>query len=228
MKEYLVALKLKVEVEITNIPNILKEHFKLYATDLNFFNKRLRFCWQRLESIAHIFKIKIMITPTHQVPDLKLNLINDTQWELYKQRPGKYTLLVFYRGYHCPKCKQQLEELKDKLDEFTERSINVIAISMDSEERAKKTGDKWDIESIPVGYGLKEKEAKSWGLYLSESISESEPETFSEPGLFLVNPDNTLYLSSIQTTPFARPHFDDLLKAIDFIEDKGYPARGTK
>lgn len=169
-----------------------------------------------------------MITPTHEVPNLKLDLINDTQWELHKQRPETYTLLVFYRGYHCPKCKQQLEALKDKLDQFTERSINVIGISMDTEERAKKTGAEWDIEAIPIGYGLTEKEAKSWGLYLSESISESEPDIFSEPGLFLVNPDNTLYLSSIQTMPFARPHFEDLLNAIDFIEKKGYPARGTK
>ncbi len=169
-----------------------------------------------------------MITPTHKVLNLTLNLINDTQWELHKQRPEKYTLLVFYRGYHCPKCKQQLEELKDKLTDFTERGINVIGISMDSEKRAKKTGDDWDIEAIPIGYGLTEKEAKDWGLYLSTSISESEPETFSEPGLFLIKPDNSLFLSSLQTMPFARPHFEDLLKAIDFIEDKGYPARGTK
>ena len=169
-----------------------------------------------------------MITPTHKVTNLTLDLINDTQWELHNQRPEKYTLLVFYRGLHCPKCKQQLENLKEKLPGFTKRGINVIGISMDSEKRAKKTGAAWDIESIPIGYGLSEKEAKDWGLFLSTSISESEPEVFSEPGLFLIKPDNTLYLSSIQTMPFARPHFEDLLKVIDFIEDKGYPARGTK
>ncbi len=169
-----------------------------------------------------------MITPTHKVPNLKLDLINDTQWELHKQHPEKYTLIVFYRGYHCPKCKQQLENLKDKLNDFSERGINVIGISMDSEKRAKKSRDEWDIESIPIAYGLSENEAKDWGLYLSTSISDSEPAVFSEPGLFLIQPDNTLYLSSIQTMPFARPHFDDLLKAIDFIEDKDYPARGVK
>jgi len=169
-----------------------------------------------------------MITPTQEVPNLKLDLINDTQWELHTQHPEKYTLLVFYRGLHCPKCKQQLEELKTKLSDFTERGINVIGISMDSEKRAKITGEKWDVESIPIAYGLTEDEARNWGLYISTSISDSEPDVFSEPGLFLVKPDNTLYLSSIQTMPFARPHFKDLLKAIDFIEEKGYPARGIK
>mgnify|MGYP003131383397 CR=1 FL=1 len=168
-----------------------------------------------------------MLTPTQNVPNLKIDLINDTQWELHKQRPENYTLLVFYRGYHCPKCKEQLENLKDQVDDFTSRGINVIALSMDSEKRAKKTGDEWDIDGIPVGFGLTKKEAKDWGLFISSAISESEPDIFSEPGLFLVKPDNTLYLTSIQSMPFARPHFKDLLGAIDFIEKKGYPPRGT-
>jgi hypothetical protein len=28
--------------------------------------------------------------------------------------------------------------------------------------------------------------------------------------------------------PFARPHLDDLLKAIDFVKEEDYPARGEK
>ncbi|PRP67991.1 peroxiredoxin-like family protein [Nonlabens agnitus] len=164
--------------------------------------------------------------PTEKVPHLELDLINDTQWSMAKQNPEKYTLILFYRGYHCPVCKKQLESLKDKLTDFVDRGVNVIAISMDTEERAKKTGDEWDIESIPVGYNLTKEQAQEWGLYLSEGISEKEPELFSEPGLFLIKKDGTLYGSTVQTMPFARPQLDDLLKAIDFIEDKGYPARG--
>ncbi|KQC32601.1 alkyl hydroperoxide reductase [Nonlabens sp. YIK11] len=164
--------------------------------------------------------------PTQKVPHLELDLINDTQWSMAKQDPEKYTLILFYRGYHCPVCKKQLESLKDKLTDFVDRGVNVIAISMDTEERAKKTGDEWDIESIPVGYNLTKEQAQEWGLYLSEGISEKEPELFSEPGLFLIKKDGTLYGSTVQTMPFARPQLDDLLNAIDFIEDKGYPARG--
>ena len=169
-----------------------------------------------------------MIKPTTKVPTLTLPLINDTQWELSKQKPENYTLLVFYRGYHCPKCKQQLEDLKEQLSEFTERGINVVGISMDSEERAKKSGDEWNIEAIPIAYDLTEAKAREWGLLISESISDKEPDVFSEPGLFLINPDNTLFLSSLQSMPFARPHFKDLLKAVDFIKKENYPARGTK
>ena len=87
-------------------------------------------------------------------------MINDTKWSMEKQDPEKYTLMVFYRGYHCPVCKKQLESLKDKLSEFVDRGVNVIAVSMDTEERAKKTGEEWDIESIPVGFELSKEQAK--------------------------------------------------------------------
>jgi hypothetical protein len=36
----------------------------------------------------------------------------------------------------------------------------------------------------------------------------------------------TLYYMSVQTMPFVRPHFSELLGALDFAIDKGYPARG--
>ena len=44
--------------------------------------------------------------------------------------------------------------------------------------------------------------------------------------MFIVRPDATLYYGAVQTMPFARPHFDELLAAIDFALAKGYPARG--
>jgi len=169
-----------------------------------------------------------MIKPKEKTPELELDLINDTRWSLQKQDPNKFTLLVFYRGLHCPVCKKYLEDLKTKLDDFSKRDVNVIAISMDSEERAKKTGKEWDIEALPIGFELTEDTARDWGLYISNSISEKEPKVFSEPGLFLVNADGSLYCSAVQTMPFARPNFEDLLKAIDFIVDKDYPARGSK
>jgi hypothetical protein len=58
------------------------------------------------------------------------------------------------------------------------------------------------------------------------SIGIEEPALFSEPGLFLVRPDGTLYYAAVQTMPFARPHFDELIGALDFAIAKDYPARG--
>ncbi|UZO79478.1 AhpC/TSA family protein [Aquimarina sp. ERC-38] len=167
-----------------------------------------------------------MIKPRTKVPDLHLDLINDTHWKIAEQDPEKYTLIVFYRGLHCPVCKSYLEELTDKMEDFVERGVNLIAISMDSEEKAKKAGEEWEVTSLPIGFNLSQDKAKEYGLYLSKGISEKEPELFSEPAVFLIKPDKTLYFSAIQTMPFARPDFQDILNAIDFVQKKDYPARG--
>lgn len=167
-----------------------------------------------------------MIKPRTKVPSLEVSLINDEIWNIEKQNPDTFTMIIFYRGLHCPVCKKQIESLKTKLSDFTERGVNVVAISMDSEKRAKLSSEKWDVASVPIGYGMSEAKAREWGLYISKAVSDSEPDVFSEPGLFIIRPDSTLYCSSIQTMPFARPTFNSILMAIDFVVKEDYPARG--
>ena len=104
-------------------------------------------------------------------------------------------------------------------------------ISSDVEERARQAKDEWGLANLTVGYGLDLDVARRWGLYISmsrgmTSAGIEEPALFSEPGLFLVRPDGTLYFASVQTMPFARPAFGDILKALDFVIAKDYPARG--
>lgn len=82
-----------------------------------------------------------------------------------------------------------------------------------------------------LGYGLDLDTARAWGLFISagkgkSSLGIEEPAEFSEPGLFLLKSDGTLYASSVQTMPFARPSFQELLQAIEFIQKNDYPARG--
>ncbi|AWW74770.1 alkyl hydroperoxide reductase [Erythrobacter sp. KY5] len=135
---------------------------------------------------------------------------------------------MMYRGKHCPVCKGQLTELGSKLDEFTKRGINVVAASMDSEERAMVVDQEWETGDVPLAYDMSDETAREWGLYISEKREGSEePDKFSEPGMFLVRPDGTLYFASIQNAPFTRPPLDDLLEGIDYITKNDYPTRGT-
>ncbi|MGB5982736.1 MAG: peroxiredoxin-like family protein [Nonlabens sp.] len=166
--------------------------------------------------------------PKDQMPSLELPLINDARYKLEEQNPDKYSLLIFYRGLHCPVCKKQLSNIQDHLDKLVDRGINLVAISMDNEERAKKAGNEWDVTSLPIAYDLSEEKAREFGLFISTGISDKEPDTFSEPGMFLVDKDNKLFFSSVQSMPFARPSIEDIINAVDFIEENGYPPRGTK
>lgn len=169
-----------------------------------------------------------MLRPGQAVPSLHLPLTIGAQYDLSKQEPGAFSMLVFYRGAHCPICRNYLEELGPKLDEFTKRGVNVCAVSMDDEPRAMTVDKDWATRDVPLAYNLDEEAARDWGLYISQKREGSdEPDVFSEPGLFLIRPGGELYFANVQSAPFTRPDLDDLLKAIDFIEKEDYPARGT-
>ncbi len=63
-------------------------------------------------------------------PPLDLPLVGGGRWRLDQQRPTGYTLVVFYRGLHCPRCKNQLMELNSKLDALSEVGVgSVVAVS---------------------------------------------------------------------------------------------------
>ncbi|OBQ55892.1 AhpC/TSA family protein [Tamlana sp. s12] len=169
-----------------------------------------------------------MIIPKTEVPELSLPLTNGSSWDLKSEKSENFTILVFYRGLHCPVCKIQLKALEEDYEKFSDRGVNLIAVSCDSEKRAKKAAEEWGLSKLRIAYNLPIKKARSWDLFISEAISDKEPEQFSEPGLFIIRPDFTLYASSIQTMPFARPQWNDILKAIDFVTENDYPARGGK
>ena len=91
--------------------------------------------------------------------------------------------------------------------------------------------DKIKASKLRFGYDLPLSVARDWGLYVSTSrgatsIGVEEPALFSEPGVFLVQPDQTLYFGVVQTMPFVRPHFSEFLGALDFVIANNYPARG--
>jgi len=115
--------------------------------------------------------------------------------------------------------------------EFAQRGVTTIAISSDGEERTRGMADKIEAKALRFGYDLSLDKAREWGLYISTSrgktsIGIEEPALFSEPGLFMVTQEQTLYYGSVQTMPFVRPHFKELVGALDFAIEKNYPARG--
>jgi peroxiredoxin len=171
------------------------------------------------------------LIPRQPVPALAVPLAGGGKFDLATESPKNFTLVVFYRGLHCPQCRKQLTDLEAKLPEFDKRGVSVVAISADSAERGERTKRDWGLKDLRIGYGLDLRVARAFGLWISTSRGKTsagidETSFFNEPGLFLIRPDRTLYCASVQTMPFARPHFADLVTALDFIIEKNYPARG--
>jgi peroxiredoxin len=169
--------------------------------------------------------------PRQPVPPLAVPLVGGGRFQLEEVQSGAFILIVFYRGRHCPVCRGYLRALDERLDEFAKRSVTVVAISSDGAERAEATKADWQLAQLRIGYDLTISKARSWGLFVSAgrgktSLGIEEPALFAEPGLFLVRPDGTLFFSSVQSMPFARPHFDDILSAVDYVLKRDYPPRG--
>ena len=105
--------------------------------------------------------------------------------------------------------------------------VNVVAVSMDPENRATQTKSEWELANLDIAYGATADDVRNWWLYLSTAIKDTEIPQFAEPGLFWVRPDGRLYLIDISNMPWSRPDVEFLLSKVQFAMDSSYPARGT-
>lgn len=172
-----------------------------------------------------------MLIPRQKTPDLNLPTLAGAPFALSTEASTRGTVICFYRGLHCPICATYLKELERLTPEFAERGVTTIAVSSDGQDRAQAMADKIAAQNLRIAYDLPLQVARDWGLYISTSrgktsIGIEEPALFSEPGLFMVTPEQTLFYGSVQTMPFVRPHFSELIGALDFAIKNNYPARG--
>jgi len=173
-----------------------------------------------------------MLIPRQKTPDLSLPLVGGDHFALSSEGAERGTIIAFYRGLHCPICATYLKELEKLTPEFNARGVSTVAVSSDGLERAEGMVEKIGADKLRIAYDLTLDAARDdWGLFISTSrgktsIGIEEPALFSEPGLFMVTPEQTLYYASVQTMPFVRPHFSELLGALDFAIKNDYPARG--
>jgi hypothetical protein len=77
------------------------------------------------------------------------------------------------------------------------------------------------------GYDLSVEQMYRLGLYVSAPRSAEETDRpFSEPGVFVLNPQGQVQIVDVSNAPFARPDLKALLKGVRFVMDKEYPIRG--
>ena len=69
------------------------------------------------------------LTPNQTAPTLTVPTVNGKTWTLADETPPNYTMIVFYRGLHCPICQTYLADLEDKLDQFKDLGLELSAPS---------------------------------------------------------------------------------------------------
>ncbi|WP_316013382.1 peroxiredoxin-like family protein [Roseobacter sp. HKCCA0434] len=169
-----------------------------------------------------------MPTPAQKAPALDVALTAGGRWDAHAQAPDTFTVIIFYRGKHCPICRDYLKAASGIIGDYADFGAHMIAVSMDSEERAKASYEEWDLGGLPIGYEMTEAQARDWGLFLSSKREGSEePDLFSEPGLAVLDPEGKVVFTHVQNAPFTRPDLEKLLSGLKFIHKNDYPIRGT-
>ena len=138
----------------------------------------------------------------------------------------RWSLLVVYRGKHCPRCKKYLNKFNAMLAEW-DAIMDVVVVSADTEDKANADVAEFGW-SFDLGYGLSEAQMHALGLYVSDPLYEAETTTrFAEPGTFAIRQNGELMLVDISNGPAARPDLEELLDGMRFNIINDWPVRGT-
>lgn len=137
-----------------------------------------------------------------------------------------WTLLVVYRGKHCPRCKKYLNILDGMRDQWNAAGFDVVVVSADPKEKAEADQAEFGWE-FDLAYGLDEEQMTTLGLYVTEPLSPAETDRrFAEPGTYVIRPDGSILLTSISNGPSARPDLTELLDGMIFTKENDRPPRG--
>jgi peroxiredoxin len=138
-----------------------------------------------------------------------------------------WTLLVVYRGKHCPRCKKYLNILNGMKGDWEAAGFDIAVVSADPLEKAQadKAEFGWDFD---LGYGLSEDQMATLGVYVTEPLSPAETDRrFAEPGTFVIRPDGSQIIVAISNGPAVRPELAELLDGMIFNKNNDRPPRGT-
>ncbi len=139
---------------------------------------------------------------------------------------NEWSLVVVYRGKHCPRCKRYLNNLNEMRQKWIDAGFDILVVSADPVAKAQADKDAFGW-AFDLGYDLSEEQMAALGLYVSDPLSEAETDRrFAEPGVFVFRPDGSLLLISISNGPSARPDLYELLDGMIFTKENNRPPRG--
>jgi peroxiredoxin len=161
-------------------------------------------------------------------PDLCVELADGRSYRLDAAQAERFTMVVFFRGYFCNVCKEYLPSIQEHAPALSRLGVSLVLVSCDSRERSEWIQDEWGI-SLPLGHTLDLATAQAWSLFLSrgDPARPEMPTVFSEPALYLVDPEHRIFFAALCTAPVGRPRISDMVSWFEFMEARGaYPMRG--
>jgi peroxiredoxin len=116
-----------------------------------------------------------------------------------KDYAGRPIILVFYLGYGCLHCAEQLEKFAKSAKLFEENGFDVLAVSTDSETDLIKSREKWEKDGNSFPFPLVADPAlkvfREWNAY-------DDFEKSPLHGTFVISPSGKVLWQDISSDPF--------------------------
>lgn len=130
--------------------------------------------------------LEIDIAPDFTLPDKDGNMVS-LEGELQN---NKYVVVVFYFGYSCPPCMDQLREIENDAAKYKEVDAQVIAIAFQSETGAESSARATQAQ-FPILAGDRDT-AEAYGVYDNGA---------SIPSVFIINQEREVVWGHIANIP---------------------------
>ena len=115
---------------------------------------------------------------------------------------GRPVVVIFYLGYGCLHCAEQLQAFAPEMDRFREAGLELVAISTDTETDLKHSIDNYNEGSLPIPL-LSDHELNVFKAYRAYDDFESQP----LHGTFLIDGNGLVRWQDISYEPFMDPDF---------------------
>jgi len=118
-------------------------------------------------------------------------------------------VFLAYRGHWWPYCRQQLSAFA-KATKLKEEGVKIFALSVDTEEDARKTVEECELD-YPLGYGVSYEEFSN----LTGCFYEEKRKIIHGTG-YVIKPDGTIAVGVYSSGPIGRLVWQDVLYMIQF------------
>jgi peroxiredoxin len=115
---------------------------------------------------------------------------------------GQPVIVIFYLGYGCLHCAEQLQAFAPKIQEFRDAGYEMVAISTDDGEGLKKSIENYDKGDLPIPL-VSNAELDVFRAYRAYDDFEKQP----LHGTFLVDAKGMIRWQDISYEPFMDPGF---------------------
>lgn len=174
------------------------------------------------------------IPPGESAPDVVAVDAEGDEIQLLDLVEDEAIVLFFYRGGWCPYCSFQIREMTEAFDDFDDRGVRPVAISVDRPEEAAQTDATFEIpfpvlsdsdlvvhEAFSVVYEADEDEVDrlaGFGMDI-EQASGRDHNSYAIPGVFVIDDEAVVQWAHVDPDYSVRPSTDQLLDVVDELFD---------